>query len=1271
MVKATKGNAPNAPTIKAGLGFLTSTAGVISLCVPADARGLSDRPQHPFQNTDAQPQPTLDQLLKTAKEADPSEATNQTHPLSQIEEEGSAPTPQFAQIEVNSEPELPTEIEELAPPQPLSNQIINEGIQEEAAGELDNAIIRSAPQPLFEAETTYQIQVAPLEDPQVSADKRSTIKIGGSITTTAGQLLDSDIVVTLTASAGEFINADYDIDRVGFQVLARRGQFEAELRSTLDAQRVLIRASAARNDLISKTPQPLDENIADNAREIEAYTEVSFTTDLRPSLVTGVIDLRLGNASTNFWGSFEDFLNPEDIDETAFDARTSVFGTGAIGDWLFTGAYNSDRNLNERCDDTRLYTDIQACEQTYPVYGDSSTNDYLTPSIDSLYLRLQQDANIPEAEPNYFMWGDYSTNEFSRPSQLFTATSRQLHGFMGNYTLGSLLGGDDSGLQLTAMYANNIRPFKRDTIAPDGTSGFYFLSEPLVLAGSEEIYIETEELNRPGTVVERVALTRGADYRIDYDRGAILFTQPVAATDANPFGPPLVRRIVASYQVEGDETGGELFGGRAQYNFSYDLDAPSWIGASIITEDDNVRDFTLYGADALISLGDNARIIGELAQSDLSGTPNSDGNGTAYRLEASGEIGDNFFARAYVRGADSEFSNTATTSFRPGQTRWGAELSALLGETTQLDFQYDQEENRGTAPAIRTGFEALRNPGFFPEPGASVDNSLTTIRAGIQQEFGNVSADLAYVYRDRNDRTGDFDATSSQLVSGLTVPLADNLSFRAQNELNLGGDEDPIYPGRTVFGLDYQPFPEVTLRLAHQFFNGSDVAPDAITSLDTLLDYDIGNNTQLTGRYSVLGANNGMTGQGAVGLNHRWNIAPGLNMDLGYERVIGDGLGVIGTGERFEQPFAVGQSAAALGLVPGSSYTVGLEYLDNPDFKASARAEYRDNDRGDDNTVITASIAGKLSRSLTALGRFEYANYANQTFTDRFDDTSSLKLGMAYRNPRSDRFNALLSYEYATNPTTTINTPGDRDLSEHTFAAEAIYAPNYKWELYGKYGLRYTDANLASVGLDSLSNTIHLAQLRAAYKFAYRWDLVSEVRYISQPSVNYDETAFALETGYYVTPDLRLGVGYSFGEANDRSFQGSGSRDDGGFYLAATYKINELFGGFGRQDVAPPQQTESEVDEIAVSEEIFNQPAASTTTEEAATYASQLTALIDNPLLTDFDSPPNRPPSRRPNSLPTRLTRWDKQRLQNDRKDNLLSSSRTRSELSANQGDEE
>ncbi|MGD1866543.1 MAG: TonB-dependent receptor [Phormidesmis sp.] len=1088
----------------------------------------------------------------------------------------------------------------IEPGSPVGTEIRNnERIQGEVEAEIDEVILRQVPDARL-LEDIYTLEIAPVLDSRVEADRRSTVKIAGQVNDENGELINHDVVVTLTTSAGEFIGADYDIDRAGFQVLARWGEFDAELRSNLDAQRVLVRASAARKDLLAETPMPLDTDLVTGAREIEGYTDVNFITPLRPSLVTGVVDLRFGNASTNMWGSFSDFLRPEDIGDTEFSGGGSIFATGAIGDWLFTGAYNSRRNLNERCDGgTRLYQNTQEQFCTYEIYGDSSTNDYLTPSQDSVYLRLQQDAAVLDADPNYFMWGDYSTDEFSRSSQLFSATSRQLHGFIGNYTLA---GGEDSGLQLTAMYANNIRPFKRDTIVPDGTSGYYFLSESEVLPGSEEVFIEVEELNRPGTVVERIPLARRTDYRIDYNRGAILFNQPVSITDANPFGATLVRRIVVAYQREGEESGGNLYGGRLQYNFSYDIDSPSWIGASVVTETDNLRDFTLYGVDALFSLGDTGQIVAEYANSSLSDgidrDGDFDGDGSAYRIEARSDFTDNLFGRAYWRSADEGFSNTATTSFRPGQTRYGAEISALVSESTLLEFQYDREENRGNVPvtvfdqsrlfgSLNPEFVEPVNSGFFSQQTADVDDSLTTLRAGLQQQFGSTTFDLGYVYRDRsNDLPGGLDFSSQQIVSGLTLPLARNLSFRAQNEFNIGNDDDPLYPGRTVLGLDWQVLPEITVRLAQQFFEESDVTPDSITSLDTLLDYDLSDNTQLTGRYSVLGGYSGITGQGAVGLNHRLNISPGLNVDLGYERIVGQGLGNVLTGGRVAESFAIGQSAAALGILPGSSYSVGVEYLDNPSFQASARAEYRDNDGGDDNTVLTASLAGKLSRSLTALGRYEYANYANQELTGRFDDTSAFKLGLAYRNPDSDTFNGLLSYEYATNPDISANSLDSSGINEHTLSAEGIYAPNYRWEFYGKYALRNTNADLSSLGtgLGDLSNTIHLAQMRAAYRFAYRWDVVGEARYITSPTTDYSETGLALETGYYVTPDLRLGVGYSFGSADDRSFQGN-YRDDGGFYVAATFKVNELFNGFGLQDIAPAQQTEALIapeDAIAV-----------------------------------------------------------------------------------------
>jgi len=102
---------------------------------------------------------------------------------------------------------------------------------------------------------------------------------------------------------------------------------------------------------------------------------------------------------------------------------------------------------------------------------------------------------------------------------------------------------------------------------------------------------------------------------------------------------------------------------------------------------------------------------------------------------------------------------------------------------------------------------------------------------------------------------------------------------------------------------------------------------------------------------------------------------------------------------------------------------------------------------------------------------------------------------------------------------------------------------------------------------------VYLGQLRATYRFAYQWDVALEGRTIGQPSANFTEWGWAAELGYYIMPDLRIGLGYSFGSVDDRDF--SGYRSSDGIYFGVTYKINELFGGFGNQTPLPPPETES------------------------------------------------------------------------------------------------
>jgi hypothetical protein len=979
---------------------------------------------------------------------------------------------------------------------------------------------------------------------RIPADGRSTATIRGQLIDASGNRSNRDAVVTLIPSAGELVGKDFKPDEPGFQVEAKGGQFTARLRSQLKAETVTIRAIA--NDL-------------------EAFTQLQFETALRPSLVTGVIDLRLGARGTNYYGSFRDFLPPDKDNGTQLDFHSAIFATGAIGEWLFTGAYNSSRSLNEDCNcDNRLFRTYQFSEQNYPVYGDSSKVDVVAPSIDSVFLRFERSAGIAGSDPDYAMWGDYNTEEFARRSQQFTSITRQLHGFKANYNLGKL--------QITGFYGNNLEGFQRDTIAPDGTSGYYFLSRRLLQPGSENVFIELEELNRPGTVLERKQLNRGPDYEIDYDRGTLIFREPILRTDIDQTGQVLVRRIIVSYQYEDQNSDSNIYAGRLQYNLSRKLNQESWIGATYVQENHGVRDFQLYGADALIALGDKGKLIAEYAHSTNDSDVVGKVSGDAYRLEAEGQIANGIQGRAYYRFADTGFANNATISFVPGQTRYGAQVTAKLTSSTNVRVQYDHEDNFGIAPQPLDTFEELFAPRFEAIPGSKVDNSLTTISAGIQQRLGKAILDLDWIHRRREDRIPDsaLSSNSNQLRSRFTVPIAKNLTFQAQNELSLSSQKDIVYPDRTILGLNWAVLPGVSVSLAQQFYSGGQFSGNSITSLSVNGEHKLGTDTILTGRYSILGGANELTTQGAIGLNNRWTIAPGLRLNLAYEHIFGNFFGRTAAGQQYAQPYAFGQAASAIGFDGGDSYSVGLEYSDNPQFQASARYEHRSSSGGS-NTVITAGVTGKISPAITALVRYQQANSSNQKLSG-LGDTANLKLGLAYRDPNSDKFNALLRYEYRQNPTIipeTILLGSGTGSQDHTFALEAIYAPNWQWEFYGKYALRNSTSYLANdlVG----TSMVNLGQLRATYRLGYSWDLVGEARLISQSS--YSETGFVVETGYYLTPNLRLSAGYVFGKVDDRDF--SGTRSAGGAYLGFTVKLNELFDGFGQQKPVPRQPQES------------------------------------------------------------------------------------------------
>jgi hypothetical protein len=989
------------------------------------------------------------------------------------------------------------------------------------------------------AEMVLQVPMEPVairlssEDKRIPADGISTLTLTGEFLDEQGLSSPWEYEVTLDTTAGEFVGLDQNADAPGFQVKAERGQFQVPLKAGLDAGVVRVRA---------QTPK------------MEGYYQLQFDTPLRKEpLLTGSVDVFLGRRGTNFFDDYRDFLPTEGGNGFEVDVDANGFGNASVGDWSVTGAFNSEHPLNVNCEgETGLFkAEGETCDrERYPSYGDNSTQTFITPSRDNGYLRWERSPRQLNADPDYFMWGDYNTEELSRASQTFSAVGRSFHGFKGNYNIGKL--------QITGFYGKDVEGFQRDTIAPDGTRGFYFLSRRRLIPGSEQIFLETEELNRPGTVLERKSLVAGADYVIDYDRGTLLFQDPVLRTDVDQQGLVLTRRIVATYQFEDSGEATQVVGGRVQYNFSRKPEQASWLGGTYFREDRGAQAFELYGADTQVSLGKDSTLLAEYAHSSNSLDVENPIEGNAYRVELKGKVFKIVEGRAYWRTAEEGFSNNATTSFVAGQTRYGVDLKAKIDKKTALRASYDHEHNFGTAPKPLDALEDLIQPGLNPQPGAPLDNSLTTVKAGVERTIGKATLGLDWIHRDRQNDLTNERIISDQLSTSVKYKVSDRLSLHAYNDFTLSNESDPLYPSRTTVGVDWQVHPGITLGLNQSYLDGGSFDKDWLTSLDISAEHTFKNGTKLHGQTSVLG-DRGMGGR--LGVEHGFQLTDDLKLDVAYEHIFNMPFKKTGTGQQFAMPYAVGNGASALGLTNGDTLSAGLGYTPNEDFQANARFDYRLSGPAR-NVAVTANALGKVTPSLTGVGQFKWASAANQTL-EALGATTDLKVGLAYRNPKNDKFNALLRYEYRRNPSTipeTLLLPAGTGSTDHLLALEAIYAPNWRWEFYGKAGVRFSQSQLAKDFFNS--STVALGQLRVTRRISYQWDIAAEARFISQPTQNYSEFGGALELGYYLNPNLRVAAGYALGDINDPDLGGSRSRS--GPYVGLTLKLdNNLFKDFG------------------------------------------------------------------------------------------------------------
>ena len=121
----------------------------------------------------------------------------------------------------------------------------------------------------------------------------------------------------------------------------------------------------------------------------------------------------------------------------------------------------------------------------------------------------------------------------------------------------------------------------------------------------------------------------------------------------------------------------------------------------------------------------------------------------------------------------------------------------------------------------------------------------------MQQQIGDADLGVDLTYRDRQDNTvtEDLDSTSTQLRSRFSVPVIDNLTFHALNDLTISDSTDAVYSDRLGIGLDYEFYSGLSLVLNHQWFTRGNLAGEDLTTLGLQGEYEPWANATITGRY--------------------------------------------------------------------------------------------------------------------------------------------------------------------------------------------------------------------------------------------------------------------------------------------------------------------------------------------------------------------------------------------------------------------------------------
>ena len=695
---------------------------------------------------------------------------------------------------------------------------------------------------------------------------------------------------------------------------------------------------------------------------------------------------------------------------------------------------------------------------------------------------------------SWLLYGDYTTQAKTAAHDL-GAYNRSMTGIKEHY--------ETDKVRVNAFASRDSTRQVVDEFRANGTSGPYTLTNSDIIVNSEKVEILVRDRNQPAIILSSVEQQRFSDYELEDFSGRILFRAPVASLDEN-LNPVSIR---VTYEAE---QGGSAFwvGG---LDAQVDITDSISVGASHV-EDENPQDSgSLSSANMTLKLAEKTTLIAEIANSERE----SIGSGTGERFELRHD-GEAFKARIRAGRTEADFDNPSA-SLSAGREEASARASYRLDERTRLvgeAIHTRDVDSGGRRDGALAGVERSFKHNIKLEAGvrhtresaAAVDAGLapdetTSLRAKLSAQVPGMPE--ATVYGEAEQATDDSEKQLAALGG----------EYRLNNSGRLYARHELISSVNGPYALDGNQRQNVTV---------------------VGLDADYMKDGRAFSEYRVADAIDSRDAEAAMGLRNLWRLGEGLRLNTSVERV---------------------HSLSGSAETESTAVTGAIAYTRNPDWKGTARLEFRTSIAADSG-LSTLGLAYKLSDNWTFLGRniFSYTDNKTANIGDKYRDR--LQLGVAFRQSKINVLSALARYEFKAEEDESIAPNVSRRV--HIVSTHVNVQPKQPLVLSGRYAGKYA---LEDSGGLSSHYSAHLLSARATYDITAKWDAGLTASSLFSGDFSSTQYGLGAELGRVVKKNLWISAGYNFFGFSDEDLDPSGYTNPGVF-MRLRFKFDEsLFAG--------------------------------------------------------------------------------------------------------------